>query len=72
MDVEDNLSLKKESQDLINLLREKWKKEGLYFDENFLGKTSLEYHPKINPLHSPQKILDHLYYGKLPQKLKFI
>ena len=42
MDVEDNLSLKKESQDLINLLREKWKKEGLYFDENCFGKTSLE------------------------------
>jgi hypothetical protein len=31
---------------------------------HFLEYYRLEYHPNINPLQSPQKILDHLYYNE--------
>lgn len=60
MDIKDTLSLEKQSKDLINLLREKVTKKGLFFQKDCYGKAK-EGHPKINPLADTQKILDFLY-----------
>lgn len=61
MDVKDTLSLEKQSQDLINLLRKKWEKEGFYFKKDLDLKAKTD-SLKINPLVNHQKLLDFIYY----------
>ena len=61
MDVKDTLSLEKQSQDLINLLREKWINGGFYFKKGFNVNAKTD-SLKINPLIDHQKHLDFVLY----------
>jgi hypothetical protein len=67
MEIKETLSLEKQSQDLIILLRENVTKKGLFFQKDCYGKAK-EDHPKIIPLADTQKILDFYYREDLMTK----
>ena len=63
MNDKDILSLEKQSQCLINLLRKKWEKGGFYFKKDLDLKAKTD-SLKINPLVDHQRLLDFYYYEK--------